>query len=94
MRSKGGDSMRWMKINTDKGKTFKEVFDEFLLNCKARGLREGTISHYEQRYLQIKKYIDEDMKIVDINKSVFESTVIKIRENKEIAFLYPFLGEG
>lgn len=32
--------MKRLKINMDKGKTFKEGVEEFLLNCKARGSDE------------------------------------------------------
>ena len=37
---KGGKGMRRLKINRDKGKTFNEGFQDYLFNCKARGLRE------------------------------------------------------
>ena len=63
---KGGEVMRRLKINKDKGKTFKEGFQEYLFNCKARGLREGTIRHYEQSYIQLIKYIDENMEVVSL----------------------------
>ena len=29
-------------------KTFREGFEEYILDCKARNLREGTINHYQE----------------------------------------------
>ncbi|SFU34825.1 integrase/recombinase XerD [Clostridium sp. DSM 8431] len=77
--------MKRLKINNDKGKIFKEGFQEYLFNCKARGLREGTIRHYEQSYIQLIKYIDENMEIADIDKNVFDSFIVKVGENKDIS---------
>ena len=68
----------------DRGKTFKEGFQEYLFNCKARGLREGTLRHYEQSYIQLIKYIDENIEIVDIDKNVFDSFIVNLGENKEV----------
>lgn len=76
--------MKRIKINMDKGKTFKEGFEDFLFNCKARGLREGTLNHYEQSYIQLTKYIDDNIEIVDIHKATFDSFIVKVGENKEV----------
>ena len=59
--------MKRIRMKMDKGKTFKEGFEDFLFNCKARGLREGTLNHYEQSYIQLIKYIDENISNIDIN---------------------------
>lgn len=77
--------MKRIRINMDKGKTFKEGFEDYLFNCKARGLREGTLRHYEQSYLQLIKYLDEDIDIADIDKSTFDSFIVNVRKNKEIS---------
>ncbi len=29
-------------------KTFQEGFEEYILDCKARNLRDGTINHYRE----------------------------------------------
>lgn len=29
-------------------KTFREGFEEYILDCKARNLRDGTINHYQE----------------------------------------------
>lgn len=38
--------MRKLKINYKDDRTFKDGFEEFILNCRSRSLREGTIKHY------------------------------------------------
>ena len=82
---KGGERMKRIRMKMDKGKTFKEGFEDFLFNCKARGLREGTLNHYEQSYIQLIKYIDENIEIAHIDKSVFDSFIVNVRKNKEIS---------
>ena len=34
-------------------KTFREGFEEYILDCKARNLRDGTINHYQESIKQI-----------------------------------------
>lgn len=41
-------------------KTFREGFEEYILDCKARNLREGTINHYQESIKQIYKRITPD----------------------------------
>jgi len=48
--------MKRLKINMDKGKTFKEGFQEYLFNCKARGLREVRVKDLVSRNQEY--YID------------------------------------
>ena len=35
-----------IKMNQEDTMTFEEGFDQFLWDCKARNLREGTIRHH------------------------------------------------
>lgn len=41
-------------------KTFREGFEEYILDCKARNLRDGTINHYQESIKQIYKRITPD----------------------------------
>ena len=61
--------MKKLRLSTLKDKTFREGFEEFIFNCKARGLREATIHHYKESYAQIIRYMDKDMEIKDIDKN-------------------------
>ena len=47
--------MRKMRMCFPKEKTFADGFVEYVLDCKARNLREGTIHHYEESIKQIYK---------------------------------------
>lgn len=43
-----------IKMNHKMDKTFEEGFEKFVLDMKARNLRQGTISHYIISYFLIK----------------------------------------
>jgi len=72
--------MKRMKLSRKNDKTFKDGFIEFILNCKSRNLREGTVKHYEISYRQIIKYLDENIKISDINKDIFNEFVVNVKK--------------
>ena len=38
--------MKKMRMCFPREKTFVDGFEEYILDCKARNLREGTINHY------------------------------------------------
>lgn len=76
--------MKRMKLNYKNDKTFKEGFEEFILNCRARNLREGTIKHYTESYRQIIRYLDENLLLADINKKIFENFIIEVKKNKDV----------
>lgn len=76
--------MKKLKMNYKNDKNFKDGFEEFILNCRSRNLRDGTINHYEQSYRQIVKYFDEYTLLSDIDKNVFENFIIKSRKNNNI----------
>ena len=46
-----------IKMNHKMDKTFEEGFEEYVLDMKARNLRQGTISHYKEAIKQIYKRI-------------------------------------
>jgi integrase/recombinase XerD len=46
--------MKRMKLNYKNDKTFKDCFEEFILNCKARNLRDGTINWKRNLIIRIK----------------------------------------
>jgi integrase/recombinase XerD len=62
-------------------KTFAQGCEEFINNCCARNLRDGTIKHYKESIRQIGKYLDEDMYIKDISKETFYMFVKALRDN-------------
>ena len=72
-------------MNTNNTITFKEGFEEYILNCKARNLRAGTIKHYNDSIKQIFKYIDPDMPIGEMDKNTVSNFIVELRDNEAIS---------
>ena len=53
--------------------TFEEGCDMYILNCKQRNLRQGTINHYKQSYTQFYKYFDREMLLSEITEQTYKS---------------------
>lgn len=73
-----------MKMTLATEKTFKDSCEEYLLDCKARNLREGTLKHYTDTMKQLYKYIPEDTPIEDLNATTFREFIVEMRERPEI----------
>ena len=56
-----------MKMTVATEKTFKDGCEEYLLDCKARNLREGTLKHYTDVMKQLYKYIPEETPVAEMN---------------------------
>ena len=68
--------MKKMQMNVENEVTFYEGCEEYILDCKARNLRNGTLRHYTDSSKQIMKYIGEDTLIKDITKETIENFCI------------------
>ena len=53
--------------------TFEVGCDMYILNCKQRNLRQGTINHYKQSYTQFYKYFDREMLLSEITEQTYKS---------------------
>ena len=53
--------MKKMRMCFPKEKTFADGFAEYILDCKSRNLRDGTINHYQESIKQIYKRIPPDI---------------------------------
>ena len=73
-----------MKMTLATEKTFKDGCEEYLLDCKARNLREGTLKHYTDTMKQLYKYIPEDTPIEELNATTFREFIVEMRERPEI----------
>ena len=71
-----------MTVATEK--TFKEGCEDYLLDCKARNLREGTLKHYTDVMKQLYKFIPEDTPIEKMNANTFKKFIIQMGERPEI----------
>lgn len=47
--------MKKIRMCVDTDKTFAEGFEEYILDCKSRNLRDGTLRHYRESIKQIYK---------------------------------------
>ena len=59
--------MRKIRMCVDVEKTFAEGFEEYILDCKSRNLRDGTIRHYRESIKQIYKRVPADTLISDMD---------------------------
>ena len=60
--------MRKIRMCVDVEKTFAEGFEEYILDCKSRNLRDGTIRHYRESIKQIYKRVPADTLISDMDE--------------------------
>ena len=72
--------MKRLKMATKGGLTLEEGCNKYLDNCRQRNLREGTIKHYRQSYIQFYKYFGKDLQLSDISASTYNKYVVYLRE--------------
>lgn len=68
--------MKKVKMRPFLSMTFEEGCEKHLLYCKQRNLREGTLNHYRQSYLQFYKFFNPDMPLSDMNAEKYNAFVI------------------
>ena len=73
-----------MRMTMKIEKTFKDGCEDYLLDCKARNLREGTLKHYTDVIKQLYKYIPADTPIAEINSETFKNFIIELRNREDI----------
>ena len=71
--------MKRLKLEEQK-LTLEEGCNKYLDNCRQRNLREGTIKHYRQSYMQFYKFFGKDLLLSDITEKTYASYVIHLRE--------------
>ena len=60
--------MKKIRMCVDTDKTFAEGFEEYILDCKSRNLRDGTLRHYRESIKQIYKRVPPDTLISDLDE--------------------------
>lgn len=68
--------MKKMKKQVENDVTFEEGCDQYLMNCRARNLREGTIKHYKESMQQLFKHIDPSTPISSFGKHTMDTFII------------------
>lgn len=72
--------MKKMRMLEANSLTFEEGCNKYLDNCRARNLREGTINHYKQSYVQFAKFFDMQMPVSEMDVQLYQKYVIFLRE--------------
>ena len=65
-------------------KTFREGFEEYILDCKARNLRDGTINHYQESIKQIYKRVPPDTLISDLDEYTMPDFIVALRDDPNL----------
>ena len=68
-------------MTIENGITFEEGCEEYILDCKSRNLREGTIRHYRDTMVQMKKYIGSDTLVKEMTVETFNDFIVELRDN-------------
>ena len=63
--------------------TLEEGCNKYLDNCRARNLREGTINHYRQSYVQFAKFFDMQMRVSDMDEKMYQRYVVFLSDCNE-----------
>ena len=71
--------MKKIKMVKSNTLTLEEGCNKYLDNCRARNLREGTINHYRQTYVQFAKFFDMQMPVSEITEEVYQRYVVFLR---------------
>ena len=70
--------MKKMRMCFPNEKTFSDGFAEYILDCKARNLRDGSINHYQESIKQIYKRIPPKTPISSFDKQTMVDFYIVI----------------
>ena len=71
--------MKKLKMNATQGLTFEEGCNKYLEYCRQRNLRQGTINHYRQSYVQFFKFFEPDTPIEEIDEEAYKRYVLHLR---------------
>ena len=72
--------MKRLRMVRDSAMTFEDGCNKYIMDCKERNLREGTINHYKQSYKQFYKYFDKNMLLKDFCETDYKNYVLYLRE--------------
>ena len=71
--------MKKLKMSRSVTLTFEEGCNKYLENCRQRNLREGTINHYKQSYVQFFKYFDRNILVSKITQKKYNEYILFLR---------------
>ena len=71
--------MKKLRMKSAKSITFEEGCNKYLDYCQQRNLREGTINHYKQSYVQFFKFFDPKTPIEEIDEEAYKNYVLHLK---------------
>lgn len=71
--------MHKLKMKATKSITFEEACNKYLEYCRHRNLRQGTINHYRQSYVQFFKFFDPKTPIEKIDEDAYKRYVLHLK---------------
>ena len=72
--------MREITMNSGAGRSFKEVFEEFVISKTAQGVSEATLDNYHYHMKNISHYLDTERAFDDIKKKDIEIMAVAMRK--------------
>ena len=72
--------MREITMNSGAGRSFKEVFEEFVISKTAQGVSEATLDNYHYHMKNISHYLDTERDFDDIKKKDIEIMAVAMRK--------------
>ena len=76
--------MKKIRMCVDTDKTFAEGFEEYILDCKSRNLRDGTLRHYRESIKQIYKRVPPDTLISDLDEYTMPDFIVALRDDPNL----------
>lgn len=77
-------NVRKIRLSAPTGKTFQDGFEEYVLDMKARNLRAGTITHYQESIKQIYKHVPPDTLISSFSPKIMPQFLIELHDNPNL----------
>ena len=69
------------KIQMKTSETISEIFDNFIMTRKAKGLSDKTVSSYQSHFKSMKNHLDVNVPIDDLTRADLESMVASMRDS-------------
>ncbi len=78
--------MKKLTMKKETNLTFEEGCEEYLLYCKARNLRDGTIKHYKESMKSIYRFIVPNIipPISSFNQETMDNFILDMKETLQV----------
>lgn len=73
-----------LRLTMQTAMTFEEGIKEYMLNCEARNLREGTLKHYRDSVKQLYRYISPETPICEIDEDTWDNFRLTMRARGDL----------